>query len=215
MISGNGLSPRLGGWTWILTSTFDLDAALRRIKPEKRRRPLARRDDAERTFVADVGPGDGPFLLDTCLYLDGGRRTLPREAARLLLAPSQLFHSAVSVAELSYTLGRLDPADPRTKRNLPFIRDTLARIREDRTVAPDGAVYAGSGVLLGTMTRTQSLADADRRKLFLDCLILMSARKFGLRLLTANADHFDLLHQIVHDAKVAYYRPIASGVGWR
>lgn len=194
-----------------MISIFDLDAALRKIKPEKRRRTLRRRDDADLTFVADVGPKDGPFLLDTCVYLDGGKRKLPHEVGRLLLAP--VFHSAVSVAELSYALGRLDPADPRTRRNRPFIRDTLARVREERTVVPDGTVYAAAGVLWGTLARTQSLAETDRRKLLADCLIFLTARKAGLRLLTANAAHYDLMHQILPDAKVAYYWPVAEGVG--
>ena len=206
-----GCSPRADGWIRTLTSTFDLDAALRKIKPEKRRRKLTRRGDADLTFAADIGPRDGPFLLDTCVYLDGGRRKLPPEMGRLLLAP--VFHSALSVAELSYALGRLDPADPRTRRDLPFIRDTLARIREDRTVAPDGTVYAAAGVLWGTLTRTQSLAEADRRKLLVDCLIFLTARKSGLRLLTANAGHYDLMHQVVPDARVVYYRPVADGIG--
>lgn len=193
-----------------MTSTFDLDATLRKIKPAKRRGRLARRDDAQLTFVADIGPKDGPFLLDTCVYLDGGKRRLPPEMGRLLLAP--IFHSAISVAELSYALGRLDPADPRTRRNLSFIRDTLNRIREDRTVLPDGTVYAACGILWGTLTRTQSLAEADRHRILVDCLIFLTARRAGLRLLTANTGHFDLMHQIVPDAKVAYYRPVADGI---
>lgn len=191
-----------------MKSTFDLDAALRKIKPEKRRIRLSRRPDAALTFVGDIDPKDGPFLLDTCVYLDGGKRKLPREMARLLVAPAQSFHSVISVVELSYALGRLDPVDPRTRNNLAFIRDLLARIGEDRTLAPDGAAYAASGVLLGTLTRTQRLTDAERRKLLPDCLIFMTARKFGLRLLTANGADFDLLNQIIPDAKVAYYKPM-------
>jgi predicted nucleic acid-binding protein len=191
-----------------LTSSFELDATLRKIKPEKRRRKLTRRADAHLTFVDRIDPGDGPFLLDTCVYLDGGKRQLPRDMGRLLVAPGQVFHSAVSVAELSSGLGRLDPVDPRTRRNLPFLRETLARIRDDRTLAPDAATYAACGVLVGTLARTQSLGDTERRRLLPDGLIFLTARKFGLRLLTANVHDFDLMHQIVSDAKIAYYRPV-------
>jgi hypothetical protein len=190
-----------------LRSTFDVDEWLRRIKPEKRRRPLLRRSDAELTFVDTLVPSDGPFLLDTCVYLDVGKGRLPREAASLLVTPSRLFHSAVAVTELTYALGRLDPADERTAASTAFVRETLARVREERTIVPDETVYAASGLLVGTLTRIQSLAQNERRALVLDSLIFLGARKAGFRLLTANIRHFDLMQQIIPDAKLAFYRP--------
>jgi hypothetical protein len=192
-----------------LKSTFDVDGWLRRIKPEKRRRALVRRSNSELTFVDTLGLRDGPFLLDTCVYLDVGKGKLPREAASLLVTPSRIFHSAVAVTELTYALGRLDPADERTAASAAFVRDTLGRIREERTIVPDETVYAASGVLVGTLTRIQSLPDGERRRLILDSLIFLGARKAGLRLLTANVGHFDLMQQIVSDTKLAFYSPVA------
>jgi hypothetical protein len=201
----------VAGWTRILPSIFDLDGALRRIKPEKRRRALASRPDPELPFVDRLDARDGPFLLDTCVYLDAGKRKLPLEAARLLVAPSRLFHSAAVVSELTYALGRLDPGDQRTAANTAFVRETLGRIREERTILPDETVYAASGVLVGALTRTQSLAESERRRLLLDALIFLGARRAGLRLLTANIRHFDLMQQFLPDAKLAFYRPVVSG----
>jgi len=56
-------------------------------------------------------------MLDTCVYVDGGKRQLPRGAQRLV-AGSPLFHSSVSIAEPIYLLGRLDPAHPATRQRI-------------------------------------------------------------------------------------------------
>jgi predicted nucleic acid-binding protein len=62
-------------------------------------------------------------------------------------------------------------------------------------------------MLAGTLSRTQGLGREARHTLLFDCLILASARRSGLTVLTANQRDFDLLQQVVTDAKVAFYRP--------
>jgi hypothetical protein len=187
-----------------LKSTFDLDIALRRVKPAKRRAPLRRRESL--SFVPDdVLPADiGPVLLDTCVYLDGGKGRLP-VGARRLIAGSHLFHCSVCVAELTYALGRLDPAHSETPEALSYIRDVVDRIRTYRTVTPTRDAYVEAGIVTGTLARTQSLGHADRRRFMHDVLIFLAARQIGCPVLTANADDFDLIHQLVPEGKVLYY----------
>ncbi len=155
----------------------------------------------------DVAPADvGPVLLDTCVYLDSGKGRLPL-GARRLLAGSPLFHCSVCIAELTYAFGRLEPAHPDTRRTLGFLRDIIERIRRYRTVTPNPDDYVEAGIVAGTLTRTQGLGPADRRKLMHDVLILLTARTTGCSLLTANTRDFDLIQQLVPDSKILYYVP--------
>lgn len=190
-----------------MTSTFDLDAALRRVKPEKRREPLRRRDKLN--FVPeDVAPAEiGPVLLDTCVYLDAGKRKLPRGAQRLV-AGSPLFHCSVCIAEIAYAFGRLDPTHPATPSALDFLRGILERVQIFRTVAPARDAYLEAGIIAGTLTRTQSLGREGRRKLMHDALVFLAARQIGYPVLTANAEDFDLIQQLAPGGKVLYYRPV-------
>jgi predicted nucleic acid-binding protein len=187
-----------------LTSTSDLDGALRRLKPHKRRSPLRRRQNL--AFLPDdVVPAEvGPVLLDTCVYLDGGKGKLP-QGARRLVAGSHLFHSSVCIAELTYSFGRLNPNHPDTPRTLSFLREVLSRIRRDRTASPNRAAYVEAGIITGTLVRTQSLGPPDRRKLMHDVLVFLTARQIGCPVLTANTDDFDLIHQLAPQGKVLYY----------
>jgi predicted nucleic acid-binding protein len=178
------------------------------VKPGKRLEPLRRRDelnfipnDIATTHVEAV-------LLDTCVYLDAGKGKLPR-GAQLLLAGSRLFHSSVCVAEIAYSFGRLDPTRPDTPAALEFIRETLSRVRLDRTLAPDRDAFVEAGVITGTLVRTQNLGTPERRKLLLDVLIFLTARQIGYPVLTANTNDFDLIQQLAPDGKVIYY--ISSG----
>jgi predicted nucleic acid-binding protein len=153
----------------------------------------------------DVVPAEvGPVLLDTCVYVDGGKRQLPRGAQRLV-AGSHLFHSSACIAELTYMLGRLDPAHPTTPQAHRLMRDILAEIRPYRTVAPSRAAYVEAGIITGTLARTQGLGPPDRRKLMLDVLIFLTARELGCPVLTANSTDFDLIQQLAPQGKVLYY----------
>ncbi len=190
-----------------LTSIFDLDRTLRLVKPEKQTKRLRVRTPVR--FVADdiVAAGIGPVLLDTCVYIDNGHDRLPIGASRLM-APSGAVHlSTITAMELTYAFGRLDAASPDTSRNLAYLRDVLARVPPHRVVDATAADHALAGVLVGTLVRTQASSREQRRKLMLDCLIFVSARRRGLTVLTANVNDFDLLQQLVPDGKVAFYCP--------
>ena len=195
-----------------MTSTFDLEPALRRIKPEKRNTPLRLRKPFR--FVSeDVDPAVvGPVVLDTCVYLDAGRGRLSRGTERLL-ANVQTFHCSVCVGELAYAFGRLDRGHPDTAASLRYIRDTFNRVRPYRTVAPSTEDFIEAAIITGTLVRTQRLAPPERRKLMQDALVFLTARRIGYPVLTANTKDFDLIHQLSPDgkshakARVLYYRP--------
>jgi predicted nucleic acid-binding protein len=190
-----------------LRSTFDLEAALRRVKPAKRRSPLRRRGGLN--FVPDdvVPASVGPVLLDTCVYLDAGKGNLPPGAQRLV-AGSHLFHCSVCIAEIAYTFGRLDPTHPDTPATLNFMSETLSRVRTYRTLTPDRDAYVQAGIITGTLVRTQRLGKPERRKLMHDVLVFLTARQIGYPVLTANTNDFDLIQQLEPNGKVIYYRPV-------
>jgi predicted nucleic acid-binding protein len=190
-----------------LTSIFDLETPLRRVRPDKRRKPLRRRDGL--AFVPDdIVPAEvGPILLDTCVYLDAGKGKLPPGALRLVAA-LPLFHCSVCIAEIAYTFGRLDPTHPQTPATLAFMREALARVRTYRTLAPDRDAYVEAGIVTGTLARTQGLGTSERRKLLHDALVFLTACRIGYPVLTANANDFDLIHQLVPRGKVLYYMAV-------
>ncbi|HXZ00791.1 MAG TPA: hypothetical protein VEI03_12380 [Stellaceae bacterium] len=189
-----------------MTSPLDLETPLRRVRPQKRRKPLRRRDGL--AFVPDdVVPAEvGPVLLDTCVYLDAGKGKLP-PGARRLVAGSPLFHCSVCIAEIAYSFGRLDPTHPDTPATLLFMREVLARVRPYRTLAPDRDAYVEAGIITGTLVRIQGLPTPERRKLLLDVLVFLTACQIGYPVLTANANDFDLIQQLAPRGKVIYYAP--------
>jgi predicted nucleic acid-binding protein len=183
------------------------------VKPSKRREPLRRRDSLH--FVPDdVVPADvGPVLLDTCVYLDGGKGKLPPGAQRVV-AGSLLFHCSVCIAEMTYTFGRLDPAHADTPATLDFMSEALSRVRIYRTMAPNRDAYVEAGIITGTLARTQSLGTPERRKLMHDVLVFLTARQIGYPVLTANTNDFNLIQQLAPDGKVIYYSPVDPAKGW-
>ncbi len=189
-----------------MTSVFDTDAALRRVRPDRRTQRLVPRAHVP-LLPDDVDPHMvGPVLLDTCVFIDNGHDTLPRAVKRLLAARGLIHVSSVTGLELAFAFGRLDPADPRTERSLRYLRDALATAPAHRVVTASPADHVLAGTLAGTLTRTQGLGTDARRKLLFDCLLFASARRHGLTLLTANHRDFDLLTQLLPDGKVAFYR---------
>jgi predicted nucleic acid-binding protein len=187
--------------------SIDLAAIQRRLKPEKRSAQLQRRPDAALPFAtADLVPAGARMLFDTCVYIDAAADRLPGEVAALLRR-RHCHHSGVCLAELTYGLGGLDPADKRTRENRETIEDIIGRIAGDeRLVIPDGNDWAMAGMLAGMLKRTQRCGREQSRKALSDCLLFASALREGLILLTANLAEFDLLQQIFREARVAFYR---------
>jgi hypothetical protein len=76
--------PERAPWTLLLTSSSELERALRRLKPHERTKPLARRHEAALPFAR---PGVRPLrqlVLDTTVYIDQMQRRFPDELDDLL-----------------------------------------------------------------------------------------------------------------------------------
>lgn len=185
----------------------ELDALLRKLKPGKRQTTLARRPDHELPFADpdQLPPGTG-LLLDSCVYLDGMAERLPDSAAKLLVG-RPLHHSTICLAELGFGLGALRPADPRTRASRRALEDVIARILgSPRLHAPDQPAWLLAGTLSGLLARLQGYGPEQRRRAIMDSLLLATARRLGLTLLTANLAEFDPMLQLLPDTKLVFYR---------
>jgi predicted nucleic acid-binding protein len=186
---------------------FELGRIRRRLKPERLRSTLARRPDGVLPFAdeATLPPGTA-LLLDTCVYIDAAADRLPEHVAALLLR-RVLNHSTVCLGELAFGLGALRPDDPRSRDNAAALAETIERIAgSGRIVDPDAEAWVTAGMLAGMLARLQGYRAEQRRKALADALLLATARKVGLVLLTANLANLDPMLRLLPDARVAFYR---------
>lgn len=185
--------------------SLDLAAALRRLKPEKRTAPLARRPDRDLPFVDDEVEAGPPLLLDTTVYIDVLQgRAPPRVGA--LLRVRQVNHSAIAVGELAHLLGRLDPGHPGTSAVLAEIRTTIEDVPQHRLSAPSTQALVEAGIVTGTAARLRSLRREDRQPFLNDACLFLHALETGSVLLSRNVGDMDLIGQLVPAGRVLLYR---------
>ena len=190
--------------------TFDLQGALRRLKPQ-RLAALGRRSDAELAFIEDEPLAGSPLLLDTCVYIDILQARDPA-ALRPLLKGRARRHSAVCLAELTHVFGRLDPRHPGTAKALAEVGGVIERdIPKHRLEAPDVECWGAAGMLAGVLFRSGGFQKGQDKALLADALILLQAAKSGYAVLTRNLAHFDLLSQLLPASRVVFYRSAAAG----
>lgn len=183
--------------------SFDLAATLRRLKPEKRIAPLARRDDHELPFAKNQ-LGAGPeLLLDTSVYIDVLKGRAPPEV-RQLLAIRQINHSSVALSELVHLFGRLDPAHPGTAGVLDQITGVIDDIPPHRLAAPSIQASAEAGIVTGTIARLVRLPRTDRQPLLNDAMMFLQALESGYALLSGNISDIDLIDQLVPGRMLVY-----------
>jgi hypothetical protein len=186
---------------------FDLDRALRVLKPQKRTRPLKRRSDAELRWVDDELPIGRPLLLDTSVYLDVLQGRSPG-AVDTLITHRICHHSAVCLAELTHVFGRLDPAHAGTGPILQAVRATVEDMPAHRLHAPDVALWGQTGMVAGELARLSGLPRnaGQERKFLNDVLVFLQAGTLGVAVLTGNLRDFDWLEQLVPGVEVLFYR---------
>jgi len=192
--------------------SFDLDAALRLLKPQQRTTCPSLRPDEQLPWVKDAPLIAGPLLLDTTVYLDLLQGSTPPEVDRLLQMRT-CNHSAVSLAELTHAFGRLDPAHPETKTALRELRETVTEdIPPHRLQPPENDVWGAAGILAGMLFRLRKLPrnQGHERKFLHDALLYLQARKLGSAVLTRNVGDFDLLNQLVPSGQILLYRQIST-----
>lgn len=185
--------------------SFELDRALRWLKPQSKLRPLIRRPYAELPWVDDAPAIGAPILLDTTVYIDLLQGRSPAALDEFITLRT-CNHSAVCLSELTHAFGRLDPSHPGTKAALAVVKQTIADIPAHRLDAPDDEVWGIGGILAGTLFRLGAYPRGDERKCLNDALIYMQARKLGWAVLTANVRDFDYLNQLVPDGRILLYR---------
>jgi predicted nucleic acid-binding protein len=186
---------------------FDLQQALRTLKPQKRTERLERRSDSELRWAFEEPSIGGALLLDTSVYLDVLQGRSP-EAVDELLVFRVCHHSAVCLAELTHVFGRLDPAHVSTKAVLRTVRETIEDIPEHRLHAPEPTTWGQAGMLAGELVRLSGLpkGQGHERKFLNDALIYLQARLLGASVLTGNIRDFDYLNQLVPIVRIILYR---------
>jgi hypothetical protein len=183
---------------------LDFDATVRwaRFDP---RRTLARRPDRDLSFVDEEHLAGAPLLLDTCVYIDQLQGRSP-DILDAVVAARQVNHSTIAQQELMYTVGVLDPKDPRTRGVIALIRNAIHSMAAHRTVVPDGDVFGRAALLAGMLCRLQGYGADRKLRALADCVLFLQAQKLGLTVLTANTGDFDMLLQLVPSGRVLFYR---------
>jgi predicted nucleic acid-binding protein len=187
-----------------LILSSDLEARLRRIKPEKHRRRLAPRSATELSFLDRISRLPTKFLYDTTVYIDVLQGRFPN-AAHAVLRAVEAWHSPVTESELLVSVGLLNPDHPDTRTVAKQIVDSIEERSPYRVAVPDREVWQMAGVLSGTLARLQGYGREERRRLLNDALLFASARKYGMAVLTRNVRDFDFLHQLDTGGSVVFY----------
>jgi predicted nucleic acid-binding protein len=185
--------------------SFDLDVALRWLKPQRKRQPLVRRSDDNLSWIDDVPAAGGPILLDSSVYVDTLQGRSP-PALDALITLRTCNHSSVCLSELTHAFGRLRPEDARTSKALKAIAQTVRDIPAYRVTAPSAESWGVAGMLAGLLFRLGSYSVGTERKCLNDALVYLQGRKIGLPVVTANIKDFDFLNQLVPDGCVLFYR---------
>jgi predicted nucleic acid-binding protein len=186
-----------------LSSEFE--ASLRRIKPEKRNKPLQRRPDLALEFIETTASRPAKLLYDTTVYIDILQERFPKEG-ELMLRAVGAWHSPVTEAELAAACGLLDPDHSQTRKIIEEIAALINRRPVQRIVMPDQNVWREAGILSGILARLQSYERDQRRRILNDALLYVSARRSGCTVLTRNTRDFDFLQQLDPTGSVLFYR---------
>ena len=144
------------------------------------------------------------LLYDSTVYIDLLQDRFPRSLDGLLKAADS-WHSTVTEAELVAVCGLLRPQHPDTPRVINKIVASIESRQEHRILSPDREVWTAAGMLSAILSRLQQRSRTDRILLMNDALLLETARKHGLALLTRNVKDFDVLQQLEPTAKVLFY----------
>ena len=182
----------------------EVQRVLRRLKREKRLAFLAPRNLRDLPFLAHTADLPAKLLYDTTVYIDILQDRFP-EDGELVLRAADAWHSTVTEAELVAPCGFLKPDHPDTAGAIKQIIETIERRPAHRTIAPDREMWIEAGILCGILARLQSYGRTERQRLMNDALLLATARKNGLTLLTRNVGDFDLLQQLEPSVRVLFY----------
>lgn len=183
---------------------FDLQRALRRIKPQRFGSTLPRRSRAELAFAGDAPLSGREMLLDTCVYVDVLQGRMPPTVDALLQSRT-LNHLSVCIAELVHAFGRLDPKYPGTGAVLDKVSRAVANIPPHRLETANAAVVAEAGILAGLVSRLGGLQPSQEIAALNDATLYLHGLAQGYTVLTRNLRDFDLMNQVLPDGQVLFY----------
>lgn len=185
--------------------TIDFPAGLRRVKPEQRLRQIRPRPAGKLVAAADIaGGGRAAIMLDTNVYIRNAAGTLPPPAAALV-DRGMLFHCSVCIAELAAGVANANPRRPAWKAIRDYYAGLIATFSPTRVLAPDPQIWAEAGLIAGTLARTQRFQPHQRKECLNDALILLTAARAGLPVLTANRDDFDIIQQLAPQGRFIHF----------
>jgi predicted nucleic acid-binding protein len=157
-----------------------------------------------------VQAADGPFVLDTNVFVNALSGRGPAELRTLLANLPLSLVSASTIAELNWTRGRLDPLHPQTAAVVSKVESLLARIVPAKILVPTAGQWSAAGELAGRAARAvagevRSISTAfDRIELMNDALTAIVAAAAGATVVTQDRD-FDLLMQLETSLSVLFY----------
>ena len=184
--------------------SIDLDASLRRRKPEKRLKRLSLRPLEKLHGVAALPTEAVAILVDTNVYIAEASGTLSDEAAAVL-GRSLLFHCSVCLAEIATGIGNANPSHSLWTVSRDHYAGLIGSMPTARILTPDDAIWVDAGILAGMLARTQGLQRHQRKEALNDALILLTAARHGLPVLTSDRDDFDLLQQLAPETTFYWY----------
>lgn len=144
------------------------------------------------------------LLLDTTVYIG---RAAGRLETRLgdLIDRALLFHCSVALAELAVGVGKADPAGAKWPALRDHYASLFAAVPPSRLLTPDAQIWADAGLIAGMLARTQHFQPHQRKECLNDALILLTAARAGVAVLTSNRGEFDLIQQIAPETRFVFY----------
>jgi predicted nucleic acid-binding protein len=185
--------------------SFEFQATLRRLKPEKHRLPFKPRAESKLDFLGSGEYRPTKLLYDTTVYVDILQDRFPQNDERTLRA-AEAWHSPVTEAELAAGCGMLDPTHPGTQKVVEKICKIIEQRPTHRMIIPDTGIWREAGVLSGTLARLQGYGKDHRQRILNDALLFASARKHGCAVLTRSLIDFDFLQQLDPSGRVLFYK---------
>jgi len=82
-------------------------------------------------------------------------------------------------------------------------------IPENRILEPNAQIWVDAGLIAGTLARTQTFQPHQRKECLNDALILLTAARAGIPVLTSNRDEFDLIQQIAPEVRFIYPKSVS------
>ena len=179
--------------------------ALRKLKPERKTGQFIVRSSGNFAAAATLATGRFPFVPDTSVYVGNAAAILPAAVTDILDRGGLQFHCIVCLGEIIAGVSAFHPDAAGYDRVRAHYQRLLHTIPDNRVLTPDEDIWLEAGIVSGTLARTQGLQRHQRKEFLNDALIYLTAAKYGLPVLTANRDDFDLIQQVTGRGQFIHY----------